>query len=211
MEAANGEPFAQEPAAAPVSSVAARLRRIKRMSTISEIVESIDARLRYLGDEITTLETARHALDATSNRRAPQAVRTATSRGVSASAASAHTQDSERTNRQTRSAASHEPARRSRKLAREAGPSRTKRAVNAVTTDALESLLSGNGGLTTTALAERAKIKRDQVLVLLRELEAAGRIRRTGQRRATRWHAITDEDRIRERAAELEATRKRTT
>jgi len=40
-------------------------------------------------------------------------------------------------------------------------------------------------------------------------LESAGRIGRTGQRRATRWHAITDEDRIRERAAELEATRKR--
>jgi hypothetical protein len=44
------------------------------------------------------------------------------------------------------------------------------------------------------------------VLALLRELEQAQRIRRTGQRRATRWHAITDEDRIRERAAEL-ATR----
>jgi shikimate 5-dehydrogenase len=127
---------------------------------------------------------------------------------VSASAASGHTRGSERTNRQTRSAASHEPARRSRKLARKAG---TSQAVNAVTVDELESLLSGNGGLTTTALAERAKTKRDQVLVLLRELEAASRIRRTGQRRATRWHAITDEDRIRERAAELEATRKRTT
>ncbi|HTT30039.1 MAG TPA: hypothetical protein VMG37_16605 [Solirubrobacteraceae bacterium] len=47
------------------------------------------------------------------------------------------------------------------------------------------------------------------MLRLLRDLESAGRIGRTGQRRATRWHAITDEDRIRERAAELEATRKR--
>ena len=56
----------------------------------------------------------------------------------------------------------------------------------------------------------RANGDRDQVLTLLRELEAAGRIRRTGQRRSTRWHVITDEDRIRERAAELASRRKRT-
>jgi hypothetical protein len=57
--------------------------------------------------------------------------------------------------------------------------------------------------LTTAALAERAGANRDQVLTLLRDLETARRVRRTGQRRATRWQAITDEDRIRERAAEL--------
>jgi hypothetical protein len=45
------------------------------------------------------------------------------------------------------------------------------------------------------------------VLLLLRELEQARRVRRTGQRRATRWHAITDEDRIRERAAEVASSR----
>ena len=73
----------------------------------------------------------------------------------------------------------------------------------------LEALLSENGGLTTAALAERTNGNRDQVLTLLRELETAGRIRRTGQRRSTRWHAITDEDRIRERAADLAARRKR--
>jgi hypothetical protein len=48
------------------------------------------------------------------------------------------------------------------------------------------------------------------VLVLLRELEAAGRVRRSGQRRGTRWHAITDEERIAERAAELAALSKPT-
>ena len=73
----------------------------------------------------------------------------------------------------------------------------------------LEALLSENGGLTTAALAEQTNGNRDQVLTLLRELETAGRIRRTGQRRSTRWHAITDEDRIRERAADLAARRKR--
>lgn len=68
----------------------------------------------------------------------------------------------------------------------------------------LETLLGASDGLTTTALAEQANGGRDQVLTLLRELEAAGRIRRTGQRRATRWHVITDEDRIAARVAELE-------
>jgi hypothetical protein len=85
----------------------------------------------------------------------------------------------------------------------------TRRALKAVPADHLESLLSRNGGSTTSALAEQTGGDRDQVLTLLRELETAGRVRRTGQRRATRWHAITDEDRIRARAAELEATRKR--
>jgi hypothetical protein len=86
---------------------------------------------------------------------------------------------------------------------------RAKRRLTAVPADQVESLLSGNGGLTTSELADRANGNRDQVLGLLRELEAAGRVRRTGQRRGTRWHQITDEDRIRVRAAELEATRRR--
>jgi hypothetical protein len=72
--------------------------------------------------------------------------------------------------------------------------------------ESVEQLLASSDGLTTAALAEQAGAGRDQVLALLRELEQARRVRRTGQRRATRWHAITDEDRIRERAEEL-ATR----
>jgi predicted transcriptional regulator len=81
--------------------------------------------------------------------------------------------------------------------------------LRAIPADRLESLLSENSGLTTSALAEKTHGNRDHVLRLLRELETAGRVRRTGQRRGTRWQTITDEDRIRERAAELEATRKR--
>ena len=92
---------------------------------------------------------------------------------------------------------------------------RTRRRANAprpaeiVPAGRLEVLLSENGGLTTSALAERTNGNRDQVLTLLRELEATGRVRRSGQRRSTRWHAITDEDRIRERAAELASRSKR--
>jgi hypothetical protein len=100
-------------------------------------------------------------------------------------------------------AASHRPVRRTRRAAKPTA------AAEVVPAGRLETLLSENGGLTTSVLAERTNGNRDQVLTLLRELEAAGRVRRTGQRRSTRWHAITDEDRIRERAAELAARRRR--
>ncbi len=78
----------------------------------------------------------------------------------------------------------------------------TKRPLDA---DALVPLLEQSDGLSTPALARRINASRDRTLTLLREAEAAGRVRRSGERRATRWHAITDEDRIRERASQLAA------
>ncbi len=65
-------------------------------------------------------------------------------------------------------------------------------------------LLAASDGLTTAAIAEQSGLERGEALTRLKELEAKGEIRRSGQRRAVRWHAITDEDRIRARAAELE-------
>jgi hypothetical protein len=67
----------------------------------------------------------------------------------------------------------------------------------------LEQLLGASDGLTTAALAQETNADPGQMLPLLRELEAAGKIRRTGERRGVRWHAVTDEDRIAARAAEL--------
>ena len=78
-----------------------------------------------------------------------------------------------------------------------------KRVTKASLADTAERMLAGADGLTTTALAKDAGADRDQVLALLRDLETARRVRRTGERRTTRWHAIADEDRIRDRAAEL--------
>jgi len=86
---------------------------------------------------------------------------------------------------------------------------RRRRTTTALPAEKAERMLAGSDGLTTVALAEQAGADRDQVLNLLRDLEAARRVRRTGQRRATRWHAITDEDRIRERAAELASRTRR--
>jgi len=41
----------------------------------------------------------------------------------------------------------------------------------------------------------------------LHDLEAAGQVRRSGARRSTVWQLITDEERIAQRAAELERLR----
>jgi predicted Rossmann fold nucleotide-binding protein DprA/Smf involved in DNA uptake len=55
----------------------------------------------------------------------------------------------------------------------------------------LEKLLAQSDGISTADLAKQAHAEPDQVLALLRELEAAGKVRRTGQRRGTRWHAVS--------------------
>ncbi len=157
------------------------MRTIRDMRTTEAIVDSIESRLRELNQEIETLTAARTALDGTEGRAATSAETAAPAR----------------------------QARQARPARRRARSAKAARAVEVVPAGRLEGLLSENGGLTTSALAERTNGDRDQVLTLLRELEAAGRIRRSGQRRSTRWHAITDEDRIRERAAELAARSRR--
>jgi hypothetical protein len=73
----------------------------------------------------------------------------------------------------------------------------------------LTALLAGTAGLRTAELAKAANGDPAQLLVLLKEQETAGEVRRTGTRAATRWHLITDEDRIAARAAELNAQSRR--
>ena len=63
--------------------------------------------------------------------------------------------------------------------------------------------------MSTSDLATATNRRPDQVLGLLRELEKADQIRRSAERRGTRWHLITDEDRIAARAAELAGRTKR--
>jgi hypothetical protein len=73
----------------------------------------------------------------------------------------------------------------------------------------LTALLDGSAGMSTSQLAKATNGRPDQILALLRELEQADQIRRTGERRGTRWHLITDDDRIAARAADLAARGKR--
>ncbi len=158
--------------------------------TTTQILDSIENRLRELNQEIDTLTAARSALDGRETKPAERP-RARSARPAPAAA--------------TPPAADPTPARRTRAKRR----AKPRSGTEVVPAGRLEALLSENGGLTTSALAEQTNGNRDQVLTLLRELETAGRIRRTGQRRSTRWHAITDEDRIRERAADLASRRKR--
>jgi hypothetical protein len=103
-----------------------------------------------------------------------------------------------------RSLQAESPAPRPRRRSRR-GRARQKRAgrERVLRAETAERVLAESDGLSTAALAQQTEADRDQVLALLRDLESAQRVRRTGQRRGTRWHAITDEDRIQERAADL--------
>jgi hypothetical protein len=78
-----------------------------------------------------------------------------------------------------------------------------------VTAESLERVLNEANGISAGELAERIGTDRIRVLARLKQLEARGDVRRTGERRATRWYVVTDEDRIRERAAELERRSRR--
>src|SRR5947209_6089031 len=171
------------------------------MTTTQTILDSIENRLRELNEEIETLSAARTALDSEPARAVPRSQRNAARERTTA------TRPANAPGSSPASAPAADPGSPPRRTRRQR-PAKTGTDAEVVPAGRLESLLSENGGLTTSALAERTNGNRDQVLTLLRELEAAGRIRRSGQRRSTRWHAITDEDRIRQRAAEL-ATRSR--
>jgi hypothetical protein len=158
-----------------------------------EVRRSLVAQLAQLEHEAVLIRNALAVLD---GGRAPApAVATAGDGHPPAAVAAVDVVARARPARPERPARPARPARRRR--------ARRKLAGEVVPAGKLELLLSGSDGLTTSALAEQAGGDRDQVLTLLRELETSGRIRRSGERRSTRWHAITDEDRIAERAAEL--------
>jgi hypothetical protein len=72
----------------------------------------------------------------------------------------------------------------------------------------LTALLGQSEGLSTSELSKATGGRSTQILPLLRELESAGDVRRSGERRGTRWHAITNEDKIAARAAEIVARTK---
>jgi hypothetical protein len=98
------------------------------------------------------------------------------------------------------------PQRSTRRRA--ATVSRSPRGGGAVRAETLERLLADtSAGLSANAIAKQAGAGYARTLKLLHELEAAGQVRRSGARRSTVWQLITDEERIAERAAELERLR----
>ncbi len=99
---------------------------------------------------------------------------------------------------------------KARRVPRKMSPRKTVRRDNEVVpAGKLTALLDGSAGMSTSELAKASNGRPDQILALLRGLEKADQIRRSGQRRSTRWHLITDEDRIAARAAEIAGQSKR--
>lgn len=170
------------------------------MRDTEEVIKAIDGHLKQLADEITALQTARSALSTGMARparpRKPAARRRRARPAPAAPDANAPTEAQ---------AAVPTPDETPASVATPTRPRRSRKPRTRVTPDQFEALLGAGEGLTTADLAQQSGANRDQVLTLLRDLEAAGQIRRTGQRRSTRWHLITDEDRIAQRAAELTA------
>ena len=180
------------------------------MTRTADIIASIDDRLRQLNEEIRALTAARAALDGRDPRAITRRERKPTrqlSRDNDGTRAQAAAQPSGQGLPETSNEVAATPPQRSRVPAKPRR-ARERRSLDVVAVGRIESLLTEHGAMTTSALAERANGNRVQILAVLRELEAAGRIRRTGQRRSTRWRAITDEERIQKRAAELAARSK---
>jgi hypothetical protein len=69
-------------------------------------------------------------------------------------------------------------------------------------------LIESELGQTTSHIAKVTGGDQKAILGLLREAEADGEVRREGARRATRWAANPDEDRVAARAAEIAAQSK---
>jgi hypothetical protein len=187
------------------------------MSNIPQLLAAIDIRLADLAAEIAALESARAALDgprtigrspagatdAVAGRSRPgtRRPRRTPSPTLTVRAASGITPEPATSVRTGGSAAT--PKRLTPKAA--ANGTRRRRVGVAVGSETLERLLADTSrGLSASAIAEQAGAGYDPTLKLLRGLEAAGQVRRSGSRRSTVWRLVTDEERIAERAAELE-------
>ncbi len=182
------------------------------MSEIPQLLAAIDSRLAEIAGEITVLESAKAALagpstigrssagatDASTAR--PRRPRRIPSPTPTEPAASGRTPDLVISVHEDESPAT--PERSTTKK------TRRRRAGVKVGTETLKRLLADtSGGLSANAIAAQAGASYNPTLTLLRKLEAAGQVRRSGSRRSTLWWPVTDDERIAERAAELERRR----
>jgi hypothetical protein len=200
------------------------------MSTLDQIHESIGAYIAELQREITALEAARAALlgqsagvkrSVASRRSAPtrrrgRVAKAASNGNGNAAAAAAVIASGDGVCVDAPAAAiesppaikaadgTHRGARRPRNRAR---PRRAgSGAVEVLLAGKLEAMLrESEAGLSAITISKRSNAGYSQVLGLLRDLEGTGQVRRSGTRRTSLWRLVTDEERIAERAAELEA------
>jgi len=198
------------------------------MPDSQDIIISIDRRLAQARKEIASLEAALTAMrkpsKAAKAAKATRTTRAARGNGAGSATAAASAATAARPAASAPSATAAAPANGTadatgaapangtgRARSRRTRRAPTRRRAHVVPAGKLVTLLGTSEGMSTADLADQTGGDRQQLLTLLRELEAAGQVRRSGERRRTRWHVITDEDRIAARVAELEGQRSRRT
>lgn len=186
------------------------------MPDIPQLVAAIDGRLAEISAEMSALGAAKAEL--TAPRAARQPARVAVAAIANQSPRRGLTPPrgpSERSLRRrvaervevTRDGGGAPPSQRSTRN-KTTTVARRQSAGRAVQAESLERLLADrSAGLSANAIAKEAGAGYGRTLRLLHELEAAGRVRRSGSRRSSVWRLVTDEDRIARRAAELERLR----
>jgi hypothetical protein len=191
------------------------------MPDIRQLVAAIDGRLAEISAEMSALGAAKAQLAPRAASPAPapavagdaianQSPRRAARNGVTPSPRRSERSLRRRVNDRvdaTRDAGGGATPRRSTRT-RTSTVSPPRSGGRAVAAETVERLLADTpAGLSANAVAQRAGTGYGRTLKLLHELEAAGQVRRSGARRSTGWQLITDEDRIAQRAAELERLR----
>lgn len=189
------------------------------MSDIPQLLAAIDRRLADIAAEISALDAARAELAAPrTGGQAPAITTDATATRARRRTARRRPTPAPRPTEPPTGSRPAEPVKAVQDAGSTVTPQRsTKKRAAAVTrragggavgAETLERLLSDtSAGLSANAIAKQAAAGYTPTLKLLHKLEAAGRVRRSGSRRSTVWQLITDEERIEQRAAELERRR----
>jgi hypothetical protein len=190
------------------------------MPDIPQLVAAIESRLADIAAEISALEAAKAELSAPRTRgQAPAITTDATATGPRRGTARRRLTPSPQPPKPASGGRARErvkaapdvgsPVTAQRSRRKPAATVTRPRSGGAVGVERLEPLLADTPeGLSANTIAQRAGAGYNRTLKLLRELEAAGHVRRSGSRRSTVWRLITDEERIAERAAELERLRR---
>jgi hypothetical protein len=189
------------------------------MSDIPQLAAAIESRLADIAAEIVALDAAKAALAAPrTGGHAPAITADATATGSRRRASRRRLTPSPGTRELATRGGEPDPvdaaqgvgstvtAKRSARTGART-VTRPRRGVG-VRAETLERLLANaSAGLSANAIAEQAGAGYSRTLRLLRELEIAGQVRRSGSRRSPVWRLVTDDERIAERAAELERRR----
>ncbi len=173
------------------------------MSDSYQILAAIETRLIEAREEITALQAARGALAGSthSTRSRPRA------NSRSSGPRRPHVRSTTRTTPSNGAASVSAAAALKAKDAQASKPARSARGPRARTLgdNAIESLLREKAdGFSAAALTKLTGVSHARITARLRDLEQAGEARSSGTRRTSLWRMVTDEERIAERAAELE-------